>query len=115
MHPKLPSATIPCGKPCLIGDPLQPFRLAHRIRRIPTAFDVHAFDHILVAGIRQIVFEQVVLGNWSEVTFQPHGQVFLQPRVFVAAEIPKVIVRVDHRMRNRYRQTLAAHWRLRVA
>ena len=91
----------PMGEAMLIGDALQPFVSPTGFRRIPADLDVHAFDHILVAGIRQIVFQQVILSNRSEVSFQPRRQeMLLQPRVFVAAEIPKMMVRVDHRMRR---------------
>ena len=49
----------------LVGHLLQPFCLAYWVRRIPAAFDVHGFDNVMVADIRQIIFQQVVL--WQSV------------------------------------------------
>ena len=87
---------------------LQPFCLADWIRWIPSGLDVHRFDNVLVAGIREVIFQQVVLGNRAHVAFQSRRQeMLLEPRVFVTPEIPKVMVRVDHRLRNRHRALTA--------
>ena len=83
----------------LIGDALQPCCLTDWIRWIPSGLDVHGFDNVLVAGICQVILQQVVLGNWPHVTFQPRFQKeLLKPRVFVTPEIPQVMVRVNHRL-----------------
>ena len=41
----------PVGITMLIGEPLQPRRLAHRIGRIPPALDMNGFYHVLVVSV----------------------------------------------------------------
>ena len=77
----------PVGVTMLIGQPLQPFGLAHRVGRIPAALDMHGFHHVLVAGVRCIVLQEVIPGNGPDVAFQARRQTgsAIKPIVYAAA------------------------------
>ena len=82
----------------LISEPLQPFGLAHWVRRIPPALDMHRFHQVLVAGVRPVVLQEVILGNRPDIAFQARRQgAILQPGIGIAPEIPKMMMRINDR------------------
>ena len=61
---------------------------------------MHGFHHVLVAGVRPIVLQEVILGNGPDVAFQARRQsAVLQPGIRIAPEVPKMMVRVNDRLR----------------
>jgi hypothetical protein len=74
----------PVRESMLVGYALQPLVS-------PTGFDgshpvsmCNRSDNVLVAGIREVIFQQVVLGNRAHVAFQSRRQeMLLKPRVFL--------------------------------
>src|SRR5580700_3497617 len=106
----------PVGITVLIGEPLQPLGLAHRVGRIPPALDMHGFHHVLVAGVRPIVLQQVIPGNGPNVAFQARRQsAVLQPGIRIAPEVPKVMVRINCRLGVQHASRLPLYCRFRVA
>src|ERR1700719_2158291 len=76
---------------------------------------MHGFHHVLVAGVRRVVLQQVILGNGSDVAFQARRQsAVLQPGICIASEVPEMMVRINDRLRVQHASRFP-YCRFRVA